>query len=226
MPLYSLKALIPELTSPVTTNAKYPFYLGSTLTILTLGFEDKVVDPIQNEVVEDKPLGKYSIYGDLMGQLIPNATYFIFSGVIGLAQRNRTYLSNAGEMFSATLYSGAVITLLKYTIREKRPNSNVRNSFPSGHTTMAFAFASVVGMNHPWYYGILAYSMAAVVGFSRINDNYHWLHDVIAGATIGTAYGVGICSLRNGGGGGRSYSQYLIPVPVHHGSMLTYTLHF
>jgi hypothetical protein len=56
----------------------------------------------------------------------------------------------------------------------------------------------------------MAYSLAGFVAYSRMNDNQHWLHDVLAGATIGTSYGVGISEINGGGGSSSSYS--LIPV--------------
>jgi hypothetical protein len=76
-------------------------------------------------------------------------------------------------------------------INEQRPNGG-NHSFPSGHTTTAFAFASYVASEHPWYVGVPAYIMASYVGFCRMQDNYHFLHDVVAGATLGISYGIAI----------------------------------
>jgi membrane-associated phospholipid phosphatase len=61
-------------------------------------------------------------------------------------------------------------------------------SWPSGHTAMAFALATSLGdeIHEPVArYGLLA--AAAAVGWSRINDNRHWLSDVAAGAVLGIA---------------------------------------
>jgi membrane-associated phospholipid phosphatase len=61
-------------------------------------------------------------------------------------------------------------------------------SWPSGHTAMAFAFATALGdeLHQPVArYGLLA--AATAVGWSRINDNRHWLSDVAAGAVLGVA---------------------------------------
>jgi membrane-associated phospholipid phosphatase len=103
-------------------------------------------------------------------------------------------LRDASLMFQATLYSATVATILKYTVREPRPNnSERRNSFPSGHSTTIFAFASYIGCRHSLPWGLAAYTAAAFVGFSRMNDNAHYLHDVTAGAAIGSAYGLGVC---------------------------------
>lgn len=60
-------------------------------------------------------------------------------------------------------------------------------SFPSGHTTAAFAAATVFAVeyrNKP-IIPIIAYSMASLVGISRITENKHWATDVLTGAALG-----------------------------------------
>ncbi len=59
-------------------------------------------------------------------------------------------------------------------------------SFPSGHTATAFSIARVVDhFSKNYWVDALAYSMAAMVGFSRMHDNRHWFSDVFFGACIG-----------------------------------------
>lgn len=191
----SADTFINELQSPVTTKAKNPFFIAAGLTLSATLLEDQVVDPLQKDTIEDKPLGSLSKFGDLMGQLVPNFVYFA-------GMKSHYFLTNSTEsnlnseiMLKATLYSSLITNILKYTIREPRPNGSARNSFPSGHTTSAFAFASAVGAIHGWKWGVPAYAIAGFVGFSRINDNAHWLHDVLGGAAIGMGYGLGITYL-------------------------------
>ena len=60
-------------------------------------------------------------------------------------------------------------------------------SFPSGHTANAFALATVVAMQYrdePWV-PVLAYTVAASVGFSRMALDRHWASDVLVGAVVG-----------------------------------------
>lgn len=58
-------------------------------------------------------------------------------------------------------------------------------SWPSGHTTTAFAFAVAAGMAIPILrWPLLA--LAALIGYSRMTLGVHYLGDVIMGATIGT----------------------------------------
>ena len=64
------------------------------------------------------------------------------------------------------------------------------SSFPSGHTTTAFAVATVLVLvlkNAKWQLGILLIALG--VGYSRIYLGQHFLGDVLAGMFIGTVSG-------------------------------------
>ena len=65
------------------------------------------------------------------------------------------------------------------------------HSFPSGHATASFALASVVAEEWKETPGvaIAAYSVASLVGLSRLNDHAHWASDVFCGAVLGWATG-------------------------------------
>ena len=70
------------------------------------------------------------------------------------------------------------------------PFNTKTDSFPSGHTTQAFAVASVVAAHYDSIWVKLsAYGAASLVGYSRIQKNKHWPTDVAAGALIGTLVG-------------------------------------
>jgi hypothetical protein len=64
------------------------------------------------------------------------------------------------------------------------------DSFPSGHTTEAFAVASVIATRSKgWEIPVIAYAAAALVGMDRINTRDHFASDVVAGAFLGTTVG-------------------------------------
>jgi len=70
--------------------------------------------------------------------------------------------------------------------------SSSGQSFFSGHAVNAFSTASVIaeqyGDQAPWVPPV-AYSLAGLVAWSRLNDNAHWTSDVIMGAGVGYAVG-------------------------------------
>jgi membrane-associated phospholipid phosphatase len=68
-----------------------------------------------------------------------------------------------------------------------KPNNLTYLSFPSGHTTLAFAAATVFAMEYrnTRIIPIIAYSAATLVGLSRLTENAHWASDVLVGAALG-----------------------------------------
>lgn len=83
---------------------------------------------------------------------------------------------------------GILVNTMKFAFKEKRPDSNARNSFPSGHTATAFMGAEFLYKEYkdvsPWF-GYAGYAVAATTGYLRIYNNRHYITDVIAGACIG-----------------------------------------
>lgn len=69
----------------------------------------------------------------------------------------------------------------------KKLNREDFSSFPSGHTTAAFAAATVYAMEYrdKPLIPILSYSAATLIGLSRLTENKHWPIDILAGGMIG-----------------------------------------
>ena len=173
-----------DLLSPFKYSQQTLLY-GSLLTGSLIITREQTITPIQEYMSEEKPLGHFSNYGDLLGQLIPNIAYSVYQWNYGNPIKGKV---RAKYMAKVTLFAGGSTFFLKRIINQRRPKGRDRNSFPSGHTTTAFAFASVISHEHPsyrWY----AYALASFVGLSRVNDNAHYFHDVVMGATIGMAFG-------------------------------------
>src|SRR6185295_15691562 len=69
-------------------------------------------------------------------------------------------------------------------------------SFPSGHTTSAFAAAAAATAEAGYQWkagkpiiGPVLFGAASIVGLSRMYNNKHWASDVIVGAAIGSFVG-------------------------------------
>jgi membrane-associated phospholipid phosphatase len=95
--------------------------------------------------------------------------------------RGRNAAMQGLKAFAAT---DLATTVLKATVRERRPDGQSYTSFPSRHTSTAFAMATVIGeYDNSW--SAPAYGVAALIGWSRVETRQHYWWDVAAGAALG-----------------------------------------
>jgi membrane-associated phospholipid phosphatase len=116
--------------------------------------------------------------------------YFLFGGTAALAAEGLLFhhpysVETAKKLGIALTASSAAVTLLKLATHRERPDGSNAMSFPSGHTTVAFAAATVLQRQYGGIVGWLSYGAAAAAGEARIADNHHYLSDVVAGALLG-----------------------------------------
>ncbi len=125
---------------------------------------------------------------------------------------NHPAMTAFGSKATAAVVTAAAITFLsKGLVGRDRPSATSdpdefhlgrgflggsAGSFPSGHTSSAFAFATVVVSELPrerpllrLAVGSLAIGGATLVGVGRVYDNKHWASDVVGGAAIGVISG-------------------------------------
>lgn len=159
---------------------------GSLITAVLVTQRENFVDPLSQKYgAEEKPMGDLAVFGDYMGQWVPNLSYMAYQYFSESQQAQR----RINYMFQTTAYTGVTTVILKLLFNQRRPHKGDRRSFPSGHTSTAFAFAGVIHYEYQDpLYSTLAFTMASIVGLSRINDHAHYLHDVVFGATLGIAY--------------------------------------
>ena len=89
----------------------------------------------------------------------------------------------------SNIISNVIVYPTKTFTKEIRPNGK-KYSFPSGHTSTAFASAEFMRMEYKdrsALYGVAGYLMAAATGYLRMYNNKHWFSDVVAGAGVGIA---------------------------------------
>ncbi|MBI2520469.1 MAG: phosphatase PAP2 family protein [Bdellovibrio sp.] len=178
-----------NFTSPVCTDAKYIFWTGTALTISLRIVKKNFETDVQNQAIEKNHLRQWGAVGDTVGFGYLNGAYILGQMLFGGTKGN----ARAEHMFESSFYTLGVTYGLKQKIHETRPGfPTEHDSFPSGHSSFSFAFASVVTANHGLVWGGLAHLTAVFISFSRINDNWHYMHDVVAGMTIGLSYGWGV----------------------------------
>jgi membrane-associated phospholipid phosphatase len=92
------------------------------------------------------------------------------------------------DLVSANIVAQALTSGIKLSVRRGRPDGT-EFSFPSGHTSVSFAAATVVQRHFGWSAGIPAYAFASYVAASRIQERRHYLSDVAFGAVVGIVAG-------------------------------------
>jgi hypothetical protein len=104
------------------------------------------------------------------------------------------------SLIEAGAFSGATAEVLGYATGRERPDATTspnewgkrgNDSFPSLHTTVAFAVGTVFAESgndeYRWIRRIIGYGVAGATAYIRVDDNVHWLSDTVAGAALGIA---------------------------------------
>lgn len=104
-----------------------------------------------------------------------------------------------GSMVEAAALSGAAAYVLKELAGRERPYVTADaggfgddgDSFPSMHTTAAFAIGTVLAESgndrQRWIRRVLGYGLAVGTAYARMDHDAHWLSDTVAGAGLGIA---------------------------------------
>jgi len=134
------------------------------------------------------------------------AAFYVFGYYDENDKAKRTALI-ATESF---LITGLYTTILKVSMGRHRPSAGAsstsfdgfttdQKSFPSGHTSTAFAIATVIANKYEEtpYIKPISYGIASLTGLSRINDEKHWASDVFFGAALGYFTSKTILKLHN-----------------------------
>lgn len=169
------------LTSPKHWDTKNwnNFLLLSGLTYLTYKNDNHIQSWSQEK--RSKSTNNIANIGNafpVVGAAYLTSTYFWGN------EKQRSFAVTGLESMGIAVLSTEVISA---TTSRNRPNGK-NNSFPSTHTAAAFALATVISDEYgkddkaiPY----LAYGLATLTAYGRLNDNKHWGSDVVAGALIG-----------------------------------------
>lgn len=138
---------------------------------------------VKHEVTEHID-SKFTI--DDISQYVPAGSVYALN-LMGIKGKNnfkdRTFILGL-----STLFMAASVNTIKYSAKIERPDKSAKNSFPSGHTAVAFMGAEFLWQEYKdvsiWY-GITGYTIATGTGLFRLYNDKHWFADVIVGAGLG-----------------------------------------
>ena len=123
---------------------------------------------------------------------------------VGLFSKNDKVRKLGRMIIQSLTYSGLMAMLIRMTAGRKRPpytsdhhnfigftTNNSFQSFPSGHTTVAFALSTVLAeyFDSPWS-RIGFYGLAGLAATERLINSEHWFTDIALGALVGIAGGI------------------------------------
>ncbi len=155
-------------------------------------------------------ISKYATYFGEKQVVAPSLLLYYLYGRIFHNQRAKNTALLGLEGF---ILSGIFTNIVKYSAHRSRPYtgygakhwdgpsfslSDDYLSFPSGHSTTAFALATIFSNEYKSVFSsLLFYSLATLTAISRVNDNVHWTSDVFFGAVIGYATSKALLSLHS-----------------------------
>lgn len=198
----------------VTSGEAVVLGLTTLAVVAVIPVDQRIAVWMRDSVHHRSPLITNVLTG---GRLFGSPGSIIFGAALwaGGALTNDNATAQDGVRSLEAVGVASVVTILvKRIVGRARPStseSDARNfslgrgfgggetyqSFPSGHATAAFAFASAVtarmstrSSSQAAWLGPLLYSAASLTGISRTYDGSHWFSDVVMGAGIGTVTGV------------------------------------
>ena len=112
-------------------------------------------------------------------------------GIWGLGKATgRGAMEETGAALLRTLaLTQLVVGPIKFAVGRERPDGSNRLSFPSGHTANRFAVARFLHRCYGRRVGIPMYAVGGFVAAGRIEDDRHYLSDVVMGAVLGAIVG-------------------------------------
>ena len=171
-----------NLVGVVSRDNLEPFLIVAGVTGVGAFFDDDV----QSYFGAERRAPWLGDAGEQLGKpyiIVPMALALYGAG--RLDHRHQRFRDATYDIAQLTVVAAAYTTVLKYATQRKRPDGSDKLAFPSGHTSNAFAWATIGAHYYGWKVAVPGYAVAGLVGVSRMEKNAHYLSDVLAGAGLG-----------------------------------------
>lgn len=145
-------------------------------------------ESLKNEIVEGRNNHFYD-FNTHIDNYLQFSPIVIAYGLDAFGVKSKTdFMNRSVILFKTEIFALASVSLLKNITHEKRPDGSDYKSFPSGHTTEAFAAATFLSEEYKDRFKWMpyaAYTIATGVGVMRMGNNKHYIGDVLMGAGLG-----------------------------------------
>tara|TARA_B100000676_G_C18033267_1_gene820133 strand:- start:646 stop:1608 length:963 start_codon:yes stop_codon:yes gene_type:complete len=211
---YYFKGIFSDIAYTVSSPSRWDhsdWIMAGSIAVGTgffIGLDEEIRDVFEDNrsSTTDDFANLFEPFGNGFVTMPALAAFYIFGHYDENDKVKRTALI-ATESF---LITGLYTTILKVSMGRHRPSTGDSSrsfsgfttdhkSFPSGHTSTAFAIATVVANKYEEtsYIKPISYGIASLTGLSRINDDKHWVSDVFFGAALGYFTSKTILRLHN-----------------------------
>ncbi len=184
-----IKAMFKDLVQDVThlPSRENLFWVGvgGGLALAVHPADDEVNEALVNSNFAHDFFKPGAVLGQLPTLLTAATTIYVFGRV-----KDQPKVSHMGmDLIQSLAISEMMVQTTKYATGRERPDGSSNNSFPSGHASDTFAFATALERHLGWKGAVPAYIFSSYVAISRLPANRHWLSDAVFGSAVGIIAG-------------------------------------
>lgn len=185
------------ITAPI--HARRPQWIGFGAAVGAIALAHRYDDDVRAHFVPEPPPQSASHDTHDGADAVPAALAFGGTWLAAKLTGDRDGLVEAHSMIEAAAFSSAAALVLKEAAGRERPFEGGDSgawreggdSFPSMHTTAAFAIGTVLAESgndrYRWLRRVLGYGVGAATAYKRLDHDAHWLSDTVAGGALGLA---------------------------------------
>ena len=215
-------------TAPLRWDGRDWLYFGGTLAAIGVAheYDDNVRAHFAN--ASNATLDKQDPHS--LRDAAPAAAIVVGTWAFAALKDDSAGYEEGRQMLEAAGLTAVSTTLFKFAAGRTRPNETLRvddwsqsgDSFPSMHSSLAFAIGTVLAESgndkYRWVRRVLGYGIAGGTAYARLHDNVHWFSDTVAGAALGIA----TAHFAMNRGEARAQESAFAISPTEGGVMLTY----